>query len=75
MLVLLLTYHPHLQLHFAGGARNKSEEEASSAGVHRLVIVHPLILATLAVKGTLLQAEQLEGEARPQLLQASYHPP
>ena len=52
-----------------------SKEETSSAGVHSFVIVHPLVLSTLAVKGAFLQAEQLEGEARAQLLQASYHPP
>lgn len=52
-----------------------SKKEASPAGIHGFVVVHPLILSTLAVKGALLQAKQLESEAGPQLLQASYHPP
>lgn len=52
-----------------------SKEEASPASIHGFVIVHPLILSTLAVKGALLQAEQFESKAGPQLLQASYHPP
>lgn len=39
------------------------QKKAPPAGIHRFVVVHPLILSTLAVKGALLQTEQLEGEA------------
>ena len=62
--------------HNAGVTHNIfSKKEASPAGIHGFVVVHPLILSALAVKCALLQAQQFESKAGPQLLQASYHPP
>lgn len=49
-----------------------SEEKAPSAGVH-LVLVKPLILPAPAVKCAFLQASELQGESRAQLLEAGGH--
>lgn len=37
------------------------------------MLVHPLVLAALAVKGAFLEAAQLEREARTQLLEPRCH--
>lgn len=38
-----------------------------------ITLSYPLVLSSFAIEGTLLQAAQLQGEARPQLLQPCHH--
>ena len=59
----------------ASSVKGPSDEESLAGAIHLLVIVHPLKFAVLAVKGALLHAAQLQGEARAQLLQPGHHPP
>lgn len=59
----------------ASSVKGPSDEESLAGAIHLLVIVHPLKLAMLAVKGALLHAAQLQGEAWAQLLQPGHHPP